>query len=228
MNVTKNIFLLSVLTVLCTQASLTWGGSIPIEYQVAISKALPGYEILRNEDFVQDESQIKNFLSPDEISKRKKREFLGFIVGRFNNDRFPDFAALVVNRSIEQERLGMTKSENWKGTFASRLVVCLGTSTPREYRCEVLSTLYGDFIDLPFWVDLDVSKIGGEIPCGNHDEPIGAFYPEGWKGKRPDEVSARKLRSNYDAIGEYAIGNNAGLTLFRGADGIYLNCAYVD
>ncbi len=248
MNEPKKVFLASVLAVLLVQAGLAWGGSgvsettstlpsnIPPEYQEAISKVLPGYEIPRNEDFLQDESQLKNFLSPDEIAVRKKRQSLGFIVGRFNDDKIPDFAAWVVNRSIKQESpAGMPKSEK----FAARLVVCLGTNTPREYQCEVLPTLDGDFIDLPYWADLGVVKLDGGISCGDiehqvavYDIPITAFYPEGWKGKRPSggrsEVPARRLHLNYDAIGEYAIGSNDGRTLVRGPDGIYLDCANAD
>jgi hypothetical protein len=115
MNDPKKVFLASILAVLLAQTGLAWGGSgvsettstlpsnIPPEYQDAISKVLPGYEILRNEDLLQDENQLKNFLSPDEIAVRKKRQSLGFIEGRFNDDRFMDFAAWVVNRSIKQE-----------------------------------------------------------------------------------------------------------------------------
>ena len=248
MNEPKKVFLASVLAVLLAQTGLAWGGSvvsettsklpsnIPPEYQDAISKVLPGYEILRNEDFVQDESQLRNFLSPDEIAARKKRASLGLIVGRFNDDKIPDFAAWVVNRSIKQESpAGMPKSEK----FAARLVVCLGTNTPREYRCEVLPTLDENFIDLPYWADLILFKVRGEIQCGDldhqiaaYDIPITAFYPEGWKGKRPSggrsDVPARILHPSYDAIGEYAIGSNAGRTLVRGADGIYLDCANAD
>jgi hypothetical protein len=248
MNDPKKVFLASILAVLLAQTGLAWGGSgvsettstlpsnIPPEYQDAISKVLPGYEILRNEDLLQDENQLKNFLSPDEIAKRNKRKSLGFIEGRFNDDRFMDFAAWVVNRSIKQESpAGMTKTEK----FAARLVICLGTSTTREYQCEVLPTLDGDFIGLPYWADIKLFKVREVIQCGDldhqiaaYDIPITAFYPEGWKGKRPSggrsEVPARKLHLNYDAIGEYAIGSNAGRTLVRGADGIYLDCANAD
>jgi hypothetical protein len=236
----KNRTVLLCFFVLCAQANLAWGGPIPeavaklppyipAEYQDAVSKVLPGYEILRNKDFVQDETQLKKFISPDEIAARKKRAALGFIVGRFNDDQFQDFAAWVVNRSIEQEKPGMLKSEIWKGSFASRLVVCLGTNTPRAYQCEILPTLW-DFISLPYWADLILIK-ASEVQCEDDehaDEPIAAFYPEGWKGKRPSggvgEVPARKLRPNYDAIGQQAIGKNYGWTLIRGADGVYLSC----
>ena len=137
--------------------------NIPAEYQDAISKVLPGYEILRNEDMLQDESWLSKFLSPDEIAKRKKRESLGLIVGRFNNDRFLDFAAWVVNRSIKQTRPVMPKSYPWEEHFAARLVVCLGTSTPRTYQCEILPTIFGDFASLPFWADLE-SPLGIRKP----------------------------------------------------------------
>ena len=239
--------LLCAIAVSCTHVGLVLGGplpeavskstsNIPPEYQDVVSKILPGYKILRNEGMVQDESMLRNFLSPDEIAKRKKRKSLGYIVGRFNKDKFPDFAAWVVNRSIKQEQpVGMLKSEK----FAARLVVCLGTNTPQEHQCEILPILGGDFISLPYWAELVLIKVRGAIPCGDidhqmavYDQPITAFYPEGWKGKRPSsgrgEMPARKLRLNYDAIGEYAIGSNNGRTLVRGADGVYLDCANAD
>jgi len=250
MNEPKKIFLTTVIAVLLAQASLAWGGLVPEtsstfppnvlpEYQDAISNVLPGYKILGNEDMLQDESILKNFLSPDEIVKRKKSKSLGYIAGRFNDDRFQDFAAWVVNRSIKQKRPVMPESYPWEDHFAARLVVCLGTNMPREYQCEILPTQEGNFISLPYWADLELSKIRGEISCGDpdhqivfFDQPISTFYPEGWKGKRPSsgkgEMPARKLRLNYDAIGEYAIGSNAGRTLVRGSDGIYLECASGD
>jgi hypothetical protein len=202
--------------------------AVPSEYQDAISKVLPGYEILRNEDFLQDENQLENFLSPDEIAVRKKRESLGFIVGRFNDDKIPDFAAWAVNRSIKQESpAGMPKSEK----FAARLVVCLGTSTPSEYQCEILPTLW-DFISLPYWADLLLIKSSEIHQCDDDEYYAEPTYPEGWKGKRPSggvgEVPARKLRPSYDAIGQYAIGQNYGWTLTRGADGVYFGCAGAD
>lgn len=241
------IILLCVFAAVCTYTGLACGGTlpetasklpsnIPPEYQDAISKVLPGYEILRNEDMLQDESQLRNFLSPNNIAKRKKRESLGLIVGRFNNDKYMDFAAWVINRLIMQTRPVMPKSYPWEEHFAARLVVCLGTSTPRTYECEILPTIFGDFASLPFWADLEVVKLGGEMLwCGGNetpDEPIATFYPEGWKEKRKSsatgEVPARKLRPNYDAIGESLIGTNAERILVRRAEGGYLDCAGSD
>lgn len=247
MNDPKKLFLVSALAVCIAQAGLAWGGTapeeatkfssnIPPEYQSTISKILPGYEILRNEDLLQDESKLSSFLSPDEIEKRKERKWLGIIVGRFNNDKYLDFAAWVVNLSIKQQQpAGMPKSDK----FAAKLVVCLGTHTPIDYQCEILPTLDGDYINLPYWAGLELIMVHGVIQCGDidhqmaaYDQPISVFYPEGWKGKRPStgrgEITARKLHLNYDAIGEYAIGSNAGRTLIRGNDGVYLDCANAD
>ena len=194
-------------------------------YQRVIDDVARGYEILGNEDMLQDEGALRKFLPADEIAKRKERQSPGLIVGRFNDDRFPDFAALVVNRSIKGE------GPDRKGQFAGRLVVCLGTNAPQQYRCEILPTLYGDFIRLPYWADLELFKVDGEIECGL-GETIRAYYPKGWKGKRPSsgerDVPALKLRPNHDAIGEYAIGSNLGRTLVRRADGVYLDCADAD
>jgi hypothetical protein len=111
-------------------------------------------------------------------------------------------------------------------------VVCLGAKAPQKYRCEILPTLKGNFISLPYWADLELFKINGEIKCGTPGETIRAYYPKGWKGKRPGsgekDLPALKLRPNHDAIGEYAIGSNLGRTLVRRANGVYLDCANAD
>lgn len=196
------------------------------EYQRVIDEVARGYEILRNEDMLQDEETLRNFLPVDDIEKRKKRKSPGFIVGRFNDDNHPDFAALVVNRSIKGgggDRMGQ---------FAGRLVVCLGTNAPQQYRCEILPTLYGDFIRLPYMADLELFKVNGDIECGTSGDTIRAYYSKRWKGIRPSngeiDLPALKLRPKYDAIGEYAIGSNLGRTLVRRADGLYLDCADAD
>jgi hypothetical protein len=195
-------------------------------YQRVIDEVAPGYEILRREEMLQDEIALRKFLPADEIAKRKKKRSPGLIVGRFNNDSFPDFAVLVVNRSIKGEE------PDRKGYFAARLVVCLRAKAPQQYRCEILPTLRGDYIRLPYWADLKLFKVSGEIECGTPGNTIRAYYPEGWKGKRPGsgerELPALKLRPKHDAIGEYAIGSNDGRTLFRRADGVYLDCADAD
>lgn len=145
----------------------------------------------------------------------------------------------MINRLIKQARpTEKPESENWKEHFLARLVVCLGTNKPAEYQCEMLPTMHGNFISLPYWADLVVTKAEGEIACGDiehqvaaYDMPIAAIYPEGWNGNKSskvDEVPARKLRPNHDAIGEYAIGVNAGRTSVRQADGFYLDCAVAD
>ena len=247
MNESKKIFLATVLVVLLAQANLSWSelalpkppklpSNVLLEYQDAISKVLPGYNILRNEDVLQDEDTLRNFISPDEIAKRKKRKVSGYIIGRFNDDRIQDFAAWVVNTAIKKEKDAIYPSEDY---FAARLVVCLGTNKSREYQCEILPTLGGNFITLPYWADLVLVNLRGVVSCGDadhqkvfFDQPITTFYPEGWKGKRPSsgrgEMNAHKLRLNYDAIGEWAIGSNAGRTLIRGSDGVYLECASGD
>jgi hypothetical protein len=212
---------------ICLLLGLTACAAVAADaYQRVIDAAAPGYEILGNEDMVQDESALRTFLSADEIAKRKQRQSPGLITGRFNDDSRLDFAALVVNRSIKG------KGPDRQGHFAARLVVCLGAKAPQHYRCEILPTLKGDFISLPYWADLELFKVSGEIQCGTPGETIRANYPRGWKGHRPGSgeraLPALRLRPNYDAIGEYAIGSNSGRTLVRRADAVYLDCADAD
>jgi hypothetical protein len=197
-------------------------------YQGVIDQAAPGFQILQNADMFMDEESQRNFLPPEEIAERKKRAMLGVIEGRFNNDKFMDFAALVVNRTIKEKKpAGETQEDH----FAARLVVCLGTQIAEKYSCEVLPTLWGPFINLPYQTDLILFKAKGEFQCGSH-EPIPVYYPEGWKGEKPpgspSELPPQKIVMSHDGIGEYAIGSNVGRALIRRSDGIYLDCAEED
>jgi hypothetical protein len=206
---------------------LTPVGAIAADaYQRVVDEVAPGYRILGSKDMLQDEAALREFLPADEIAKRKKRRSPGLVVGRFNDDGLLDFAALVVNRSIKGE------GPDRKGHFAARLVICLGTNASQQYRCEVLPTLYGNYIRLPYWADLELLKIKGEIQCGAPGGTTRAYYPEGWKGGRPSDgerdLPALKLRPKHDAIGEYAIGSNLGRTLVRRPDGVYVDCANAD
>jgi len=207
-------------------------------HQLVISKALPGYTIFRNEDFLQDEHQLRKFLTSDEIAEKNARE-QGIIEGRFNDDALQDFAALVINRSIKQETdAHETNGEKKREEFSVRLVICLGTKQTADYQCDILSTLDGDFVSLPYWVEFKVFKAPGEFSCGDvenqvtaEDTSVQAFYPEGWGSKEGAVqlgVAARRLHLNYDGVGMYAIGRNYGWTLVRQADGSYLNCANAD
>ncbi len=208
-------------------------------YQSVINKELPGYTIFRNEDFLQDEKQLGNFLTPDEIAKRRART-LGIIEGSFNEDVFQDFAALVINPSIKQTvSAHETNGDINQEELSVRLVICLGTKQIGEYQCDILSTLNGDFISLPYWVEFKVFKVPKEFSCGDVENQVSAqedvsvqvLYPERWSGKEEAlhlGVAARRLHLNYDGVGIYAIGRNYGWTLVRQADGSYLNCANAD
>ncbi len=201
-------------------------------YQQVISRVLPGYRIMRNEDFVQDENLLRNFLPPPRLAERAQRKVLALVAGRFNNDRYPDFAALVVNRSQKMSRPPEMRSDGNLGDYyAARLVVCLGTAAPRQYRCEVLPTLKGNFISLPYWAELEVVKSQGAAACGDRrhrnedDAEVTAIYPEQWHGQAAAPGDAPVPHADYDAIAEYAIGSNLSRLLVRQPDAVYLDCA---
>ena len=92
--------LLCALTALCTQASLASGGAeskavsklpsnIPAEYQDAISKTFPGYQILSPSEISLDEEEMGAELY------NKVKSSPGLIVGKFNDESIEDFAALI-------------------------------------------------------------------------------------------------------------------------------------
>lgn len=190
-------------------------------YQQVIANFLPGYEILKNEDMSIDDLALRPFLSPEIITARKKRTSLGLIVGRFNEDKYPDFAALVVNRSLKKFEPGN------KEKYEARLLVCLGASTPEKYECEILPTWDGNQISLPLLEDFEVFKVEKDMQCTTV-QMVPVYYPEGWHGVRKNELPSRKININYDGIMESTIGANAVRLLIRGRDGSYLDCAGED
>jgi hypothetical protein len=202
------------------------------EYQHTIDEVAPGYKILTNEEMFVDEKSLKNFLSADEIKSRNMRKSLGIIEGRFNQDKFLDFAALVVNRSIKEITTTnpVKGKKNDEDKFAAALVVCLGTKESGKYDCEILPTLWGSFINLPYQNELILFKPKKHLQCGS-DDPIPAYFPaKSAKNaiSRIGTLPAQKILLNYDGIGEYAIGRNFGRTLIRRADQVYLDCADED
>jgi hypothetical protein len=201
-------------------------------YQQAISRALPGYRILRNEDFVQDENLLRNFLPPPRLAERAQRKALGLVAGWFNNDTYPDFAALVVNRAQKMSRPPELRADRNPGEYyAARLVVCLGTAAPQQYHCEVLPTLQGNFISLPYGAELEVVQSPGAAACGDSrrrnedDAEVTAIYPERWHGQAAAAGDAPPSHADYDAIAEHALGSNLSRLLVRQPDAVYLDCA---
>ena len=119
MNEPKNIFSASVLLIFLVQTGLAWSNSlsekafkspsnIPPEYQAAISKTYPGYQILNPSEVFLD----RGVMGPELYDKVK--ESPGLIVGNFNNDSIDDFVVLVRN--------SVTKKDSWspKGKFVDK------------------------------------------------------------------------------------------------------------
>jgi len=173
--------LLCALAALCTQTGLAWGGptpeatsklpsAIPPEYQDAISKAFPGYQILNPSEISLD----KEGMGPELYNQVKASP--GLIVGKFNDDNIEDFVALI--------RSSTTKTYSWSphgkfidknniekyDVYAVNLAVCYGlgdgkfdcTKQPRTFG-EVIPGIFGE-VFLPS--DLAHNKTGlGKYVC---------------------------------------------------------------
>jgi hypothetical protein len=112
-------------------AGLT-GAAVADEYQDAVSKAFPGFQIL-------GPSEIRRLdgLEPERYNKVKDHP--GLIVGRFNSDQVMDFAALIRGSKlihISEDKAKLVWAEDY---YEGYLVVCLGRAQG-GYECTKLET----------------------------------------------------------------------------------------
>ena len=113
------------------------------EYQDAITKAFPGFQILSRAEF------------DPEIQKTVKGN-PGLITGRFNDDELEDFAA-IIRSDVKQ------KSPSGKDYYHGKFVVCHALDKQR-YTCQVLGTRA---ISLPN--ELYLYRVGPGFNCHNDD-----------------------------------------------------------
>ncbi len=112
-------------------AGLT-GAAVADEYQNAISKAFPRYQILGPSEIKLDKD-----LDPRIYNKVKDRP--GLIVGRFNSDEVMDFAALIRGSRlihIPEDKANRVRADDY---YEGYLVVCLGRAQG-GYDCTKLET----------------------------------------------------------------------------------------
>ena len=112
-------------------AGLT-GAAVADEYQDAISKAFPGYQILGPSEIKLDKD-----LDPRIYNKVKDRP--GLIVGRFNSDQVMDFAALIRGSKlihISEDKANRVWADDY---YEGYLVVCLRRAQG-GYDCTKLET----------------------------------------------------------------------------------------
>jgi hypothetical protein len=99
-------------------AGLT-GAAMADDYQDAVSKAFPGFQILGSSEIKLDKD-----LDPKIYNKVKDRP--GLIVGQFNSDQLMDFAALIRGSKlihIPEDKVNRVRAEDY---YEGYLVVCLG------------------------------------------------------------------------------------------------------
>jgi len=104
------------------------------EYQDAISKAFPGFQILGPSEIKLDKDRIEDPKIYDQVKDRP-----GLVVGRFNSDKLADFAALIRGSRlihIPENRADMVWAEDY---YEGYLVVCLGRAQG-GYECTKLKT----------------------------------------------------------------------------------------
>jgi hypothetical protein len=101
------------------------------EYQDAIARAFPGFQILNPSEF---NTEIQGTVKGNP----------GLITGRFNDDDLDDFAAIIRENPIRPREQGGRKY------YLGKRVICHGSGTG-QYRCQVLSQMpiflpYGTYV----------------------------------------------------------------------------------
>jgi hypothetical protein len=160
----EKIFLAVVFAVWWTLACLVWGDSLsdaasklqlnlPPEYQIAISKAFPGYRILLPSEIILDKEEMG-----DELYNKVK-DSPSLIVGKFNDDNIEDFAALIRN-SISHTNIGTMEGKviSKYDFYGGHLVVCYGLDVG-QFDCKKLPGII-DEVSLPFNFALNKSDPG--------------------------------------------------------------------
>jgi hypothetical protein len=99
------------------------------EYQDAVSKAFPGFQILKPSEIRLDEVNREIYA--------QVRDHPGLITGRINADNLTDFAALI-RGPIKKQHILNTQPKTVRDHYDGYLVVCLALNGG-GYKCEKLN-----------------------------------------------------------------------------------------
>jgi hypothetical protein len=176
-------------------AGLT-GAAVADEYQDAISKAFPGYQILGPSEIKLDKD-----LDPKIYIKVKDRP--GLIVGRFNSDQVMDFAALIRGSKsihISEDKAKLIRADDY---YEGYLVVCLGRAQGGGYDCTKLET-EPLRIHLPY--DGFLEKLSpGTAGCTSLGKTFKAPKPRRDLNVRERHESNVDIRFDTDAIARFRL-----------------------
>jgi hypothetical protein len=113
------------------------------EYQNAIAKAFPGFQIMTRSEF---HAEIRKTVEGNPA----------LIIGRFNNDEVKDFAAIIRSNATEPSQSG-------KAHYRGKFVVCHGLGKS-GYACQELGTraVYGN-------LELYLYRVGPGFACVDAD-----------------------------------------------------------
>jgi hypothetical protein len=165
-------------------------GAMGDEYQDAISKAFPGFQILGS-------SEIRRLdgLEPERYNKVKDHP--GLIVGRFNSDQVIDFAALIRGSKlihISEDKAKLVWAED---CYEGYLVVCLGMAQG-GYECTKLET---DPLRIHLPYDGFLEKFSpGTASCTSLGKTFKAPKPRRDLNNPEEQESNLDIRFNTDAI----------------------------
>lgn len=181
------------------------------EYQDAVKKAFPGFQILGPSEIKLDKD-----LDPKIYNKVKDRPEL--IVGRFNSDQVMDFAALIRGSKlihISEDKANRVWADDY---YEGYLVVCLGLAQG-GYDCTKLET---DPLRIHLPYDGFLEKFSpGTAGCTSLGKTFKAPKPQRDLNILEEEESNVDIRFNTDAIALFRLGYFIYLPQGRG---MYRKC----
>ena len=193
------------------------------EYQDTISKAFPGYRILRPSDIKLDKDEMNQ-----EIYNQVK-DHPGLVVGKINSDDITDFAALIRGSTITHIAENRARGVIGIDFYEGYLVVCLGRAKGK-YDCRKMNESPMR-ITVPH--DVFLAKMSPrEQDClvsGKFRPPKPAPDPNlGFDPKAEPSTGSVRISFATDAIGLFQTLGPGDIVYIYQPKGMYLECIISD
>lgn len=187
------------------------------EYDEAISAAFPGYRIVQPSE----RKLYKEDMPREEYEKARKAPAV--VVGRFNDDKFKDFAAYIIDPASKRREPPLPGHfPEGYDSYTGGLVVCFGQERGK-YRCQPIPPYFKRiFLPYPWYLE--------RIPPGKQKCP-GLVRVRPWEQLRSEQFREslgpdKTIRFTTDALGERPALGNAGAIMVFQADGSFLQCSF--
>jgi hypothetical protein len=187
------------------------------EYDEAISAAFPGYRIIQPSE----RGLSKEDMGVEEYERARKAPAV--VAGRFNRDKFNDFAAFIIDPASKRREPPIQPDfPQGYDAYNGALVVCFGRGEG-QYRCQTTFAHFNKMLLPHPWYLERITP--GKRRCLGLGR-IRPWEPLGSKLYAENIGSEKTIRFTTDALGVWpALGNAGGIMIFQ-PDGSFLDCSF--